>query len=229
LNNLGVIYAQQKQWGPALGMLDLAMQASPGNRTILDNAAELLAMLPPDQHGSAVAKRVSTRFTQQDGVLARQLDSEGLTRWGATWLDATQMQEVKKNEDRIKARLELLAQDYDKLAARRRDVERQIDVNDRSLDRINRDRSIVDPTTGNIVQLRPPSIYYELRRENERLVGEHRDINARMQEFPARERQIRQESPFPLYTGQLKLVGPEGTPLAGPTTRPTTRPAQLTT
>ncbi len=49
LNNLGVIAWKQKQAVGAVAIYDMAMQASPRHRQILDNTAEALNAVPPNQ------------------------------------------------------------------------------------------------------------------------------------------------------------------------------------
>ncbi|HEV8291838.1 MAG TPA: tetratricopeptide repeat protein, partial [Tepidisphaeraceae bacterium] len=154
LNNLAVIAFKQKQWMGALSLYDLAMQASPRNRTILDNVAEALNAVPPNERNGQQHQKAMKRFTEQDAELQKEMLKEGMYRWGANWVPEKQMEELKKAQEKIKEKLDAMRQDYDRLADRVREIDNRIDTNERSIARINRDNQRVDPN-GRIIYLRP--------------------------------------------------------------------------
>jgi hypothetical protein len=94
--------------------------------------------------------------------------------------------------------------------------DRKIDINDRTLERIYRDSVRLDPVTGQAVQLRLPSIYYDLKRENDQLIHEQEVITGKMEGFRERAQKIRQELPIPAFTGVQRMIEDEGTPLVAP-------------
>ncbi|HEV8379352.1 MAG TPA: tetratricopeptide repeat protein [Tepidisphaeraceae bacterium] len=234
LNNLAVIAFKQKQWMGALALYDLAMQASPRSRVILDNVAEALFGTPREQQNGANYQKAQKRFQEQDAELQKQMQLQGLYRWGATYVPAAQMEELKKAQEKIKEKLDALRQDYERLADRVREIDSRIDTNERSIARINRDNQRVDPN-GRIIYLRPPSIYYELKRENDSLKDEKVQVLNKMEGFQDKALRIQQDTPVPQFTGSQKIIETEGTPLAvatkpgdkkGPATQPATRPVR---
>lgn len=232
LNNLAVILSQQKQAMRALVLYDQAMQASPGNRQILDNVAEALEAIPQEQHKNSVYTRAAKRFAEQDAELAKEMQKEGLYRWGSSWIDAKQMEEVKAAQAKVKEKLDQLVADYDRIKERVKEIETQIDLNDRTMQRIRNDSQRYDRRDGGgvrVVRLPLPSIYYDMKREQDKLEIEQDGLLAKLQTFADKERAIRQDVPVPQFTGKQRIVETEGTPLAAvdikksPATRPATR------
>jgi len=234
LNNLAVIAWKQRQQMGALTLYDLAMQATPRSRVILDNVAEALEGVPANQRSGQQYQKALKRFQEQDAELQKEMQLQGLYRWGATYVPAAQMDELKKAQEKIKEKLDALAQDYQRLADRVQEIDNRIDTNERSISRINRDNQRVDPN-GRIVYLRPPSIYYEMKRENDSLKDEKVQVLGKMEGFPDKALRIQQETPIPQFTGSQKIIEVEGTPLAvaskpgdkkGPATQPATKPVK---
>jgi tetratricopeptide (TPR) repeat protein len=239
LNDLAVIAWKQKQQMAALALYDLAMQATPRSRAILDNVAEALNGIPKEQRNAAAYTKALKRFTEQDSELQKEVQQQGLYRWGATYVPAAQMAELKKAQEKIKEKLDAMAQDYDRLTDRVREIDNRIDVNERSISRILRDSQRVDPN-GNVVNLRPPSIYYEMKRDNDRMRDEKVSLLDKMEGFQEKAMRIQQDTPVPQFTGQQRIIEVEGTPLAvakgGPEGKkgaatqpanPTTKPSKI--
>jgi predicted nuclease with TOPRIM domain len=155
-----------------------------------------------------------------------------LYRWGATYVPAAQMDELKKAQEKIKEKLNALAQDYERLGDRVREIDSRIDTNNRSITRINNDSQRVDPN-GRVITLRPPSIYYELKRENDSLRDERVSVLNKMEGFQEKALRVQQDTPIPQFTGAQKMIEVEGTPLAvggkagkGAATQPATKPVK---
>ena len=230
LNNLAVIAFKQRQWMAALTFYDLAMQGAPRSRVILDNVAEALNAVPPNERNGPQYQKALKRFGEQDADLQKEMQKEGLYRWGANWVPADKMDELKKAQEKIKEKLEALRQDYDRLSDRVREIDDRVDTNNRSITRINNDSQRVDPN-GRVIYLRPPSIYYELKRENDTLRDEKVSTLNKMDGFQEKALRIQQDTPIPQFSGSQKIIEVEGTPLAmakggkaGPATQPATRP-----
>ncbi len=166
------------------------------------------------------------------------MEQQGLYRWGAAWVPQAQMAELKKAQEKVKEKLDLLAEDYERIGDRIREIENRLDTNDKTLGRILRDGQRVDPN-GNVINLRPPSIYYEIRRENDRLKDEKVELITKLEGFEEKALRIQQDVPVPQFTGQQRIIEVEGTPLVvpgqkkagaatqpvGATTRPVNQPA----
>jgi len=213
LNNLGVILWQQKQPLGAVAFYDLAMAAAPRNRQILDNVAEALSALRESDREMQTAKRAARRFIEQDAELQKELAQQGLHRWGATWVTAEKLAEIKAAQEKIKLKIEQLRQEYEKIRDRIAEIESRIDANERTMRRIVIDRTVVDRTTGGVIQLPLPGLYYDLRRENRNLLDDRAELLAKLDTFAERVRAVEQESPVPAYTGLHRLIEVEGTPL----------------
>jgi Tfp pilus assembly protein PilF len=227
LNNLAAIAWKQKQQAQAIAMYVQAMQASPRNRQILDNVAEALHAAPQELRNSANAKKAEAIFKEQDAELQKQLEQEGLFRWGSTYVNKAQYEEAMKAQEKVQAKLQQLDQEYRRVEARLREIERTIGLNEESMLQIDRERSRIDPATGRYIRLGRPSIYYDLKRENDKLQLEERDLLGKLDGYHDKARAIEQESPHPQYSGTQRLIEAEGTPLVaakGPATKPVTAP-----
>jgi len=116
-----------------------------------------------------------------------------------------------------------------------REIDNRVDTNNRSISRINNDSQRVDPN-GRAITLRPPSIYYELKRENDSLRDEKVGVLNKMDGFQEKALRVQQETPIPQFTGSQKIIETEGTPLAmaskpgekkGAATQPATKPVRI--
>lgn len=213
LNNLAVLNTRQKQAMGAVALYDMAMLALPRNRQILDNTAEALNAVSKNQRDVQTYKNAKRHFDEQDADLQKELAKDGLVRWGSGFVPQSQMDELKKAEEKIKDKLDALTQEYDKINDRIQAIDETIVSNDRSLDRIRRDSTVYDATTNRTVQLRYPNIYYDIRRESERLRKEQQGLAEKLDTFAEREMRIRQTAPVPQYTGLQRMIEVEGTPL----------------
>lgn len=226
LNNLAVVSFRQNQQLPALNYFDQAMLAAPADRTILDNVAEALHALRDDQQKSAVARKVTRRFEDQDVILAAEMQKQDLYRWGATWVSKAQFDELKKAESAIAGRIDQLKVEFDTLTREIDSLERQIEATDRNIKRIEADSYFVD-TNGNFVRLPLPALYYDEQRRLQSLRSQRAQSLAQQKVLQQQARRVEEDLPIPRYSGTQKLIGPEGTPVddspAGASTRPASR------
>lgn len=226
LNNLAVIAWQQRQQPLAIGLYDLAMQASPVNQRILDNVAEVLNALPDQQKQSAAARRLSQHFEQQDRALQRQMADRGLTRWGATWLDGDKMTKVQEEQEKIKQQVGALAADYQTSQDKVQQIDARIEANKDAMTEINRDRTY-RRADGTLAQRPIPSIYYDLKRENDTLESQRTLELERQAQLNQRAILLKQQTPNPAFTGTQRIIEAEGLPAAPPTSAMPTEPPTL--
>jgi tetratricopeptide (TPR) repeat protein len=126
LNNLAVILFRQKQYAGALALYDQAMNASPGNKDILNNVAEALDALPETEQNGPAAKKIMRRFTEQETKLGKEMNAQNMYRWGATWVTQEQMTELQAHEREIKDRLDQLAAQFDSQKITIADIEKNL-------------------------------------------------------------------------------------------------------
>jgi tetratricopeptide (TPR) repeat protein len=146
LNNLAVVLARQNQHPASLNFYDQAMLASPRDKELLNNVAEAVYMMPDNVHGTAVAQRVLRRFTEQDEELSRELERQGVHRWGATWVTSEQLEQLKQAEREAKDKLDQLASEFDAVKVRITNIERDIEENERAMRRLETSAYVVTST-----------------------------------------------------------------------------------
>jgi Tfp pilus assembly protein PilF len=225
LNNLGVILFRQNQIAGAMGFYDQAMQSSPRNKQVLNNVAEALNAMTEDQLKTQIAQRAARRFTEQDQDLAKDLLQQGLHRWGATWVTADQLDELRQAEQAVRNQLDDLSAQFETTKVRIANIDRDIDENTRAMSRYNAG-GYVRGLDGQLYQATPPAGYYTLKDDNDKLARERIEQAAKLDQLRQAAKEIQQKLPVPKYTGIQKLFDIEGTPILPPSP-PASKPATL--
>jgi tetratricopeptide (TPR) repeat protein len=220
LNNLAVIAARQNQWPAALSLYEQAMVASPQNRQVLDNVAEALNSLPENQRNLPILQKVAKRFGDQDLALAAKLQQQGLYRWGATWVDNKQLEELKKAEQDMRTKLDALSAEFDTIKTRINNIDREIGDNERAMRDITASRYYGRYYERTVL----PSRYYDLEAENQKLHKDRDEQSAKLEDLRNQARTIQKSYPIAKYSGTQKLIEAEGAPVSLPTA-PTSQPA----
>ena len=215
LNNLGVILSRQNAHAASIGMYDRAMQASPGDRQVLDNFAEAFNALPQDTRKQPIVQKGLNRFLEQDEILQREMAAKGMFRWGSTWVDQRQLDELKIAEEKIKARLDQLAADYDAAQGRINTIDQDIAANNQAMQRLQANRYTRD-VTGRTATADLPQRYYDLENDTAKLVTERKQQEQKKQQLRAAAKDVEKQVPTPRYTGTQKLIETEGTPIKVP-------------
>jgi len=231
LNNLAIIAIRQNQWPQALAFYDQAMQASPQNKELLDNVAEALYAIPENQRNLPITQKVTKRFGDQDLALAAKLQPQGLFRWGATWVNAQQLEELKKAEREMRDKLDALSADFDATKVHIAKLDRDIEDNERAMRRLQ-SSSYVYGSDGIPYRTALPSTYYDLERDNDKLKKDRDDQYAKLDDLRQQARNMQKTYPIPKFTGSQKLFDADSAPVALPTmpgtqpatTQPATRP-----
>ncbi len=215
LNNLAVILARQNQPAASMGMYDRAMQAEPLNRHILDNVAEGFYALSPSERKAAIVQRALKRFLEQDEQLQQEMANRGQFRWGATWVNQQQLDELKAAEVKIKGRLDQLAAEFDAVQARMNTIVQDVESNNRTMRNLESQRYGRD-AAGQLVTGDLPPRYYDVQADTAKLEAEHKQQALKMQQLRAAARDVEKQLPTPRYTGSQKLIETEGTPIQVP-------------
>ena len=226
LNNLGVVLSRQNAHAASIGMYDRAMQASPGDRQVLDNFAEGFNGLPQETRKQPIVQKALKRFLEQDEILQREMSAKGLFRWGSTWVDQRQLDELRVAEEKIKARLDELAAEYDAAQARINTIDQDIAANNQAMQRLQAARYTRD-VTGRTATADLPQRYYQLQDDTVKLQTERKQQEQKMQQLRAAAKDVEKQVPTPRYTGTQKLIETEGTPIKVPG-EPEAPPAQAT-
>jgi tetratricopeptide (TPR) repeat protein len=228
LTNLAVVQWRQKQYAAAMANFDLAMQAAPVDRPVLDDVATALQQWPAGLVKPPVVTRAEIRFHDQDAKLADRLAPMGLHRVGATWVDIRDGQQVVARQLQAEAQLDSLAGEFDRAVNRIKQIDQSAAATADQMHRIEAQTLIVDPQTGVQVQLPLPPVYGNLARDLQRM---SRDRGAEVGRLDVikRQAQVIQSGRLELQgVGALRLIGPEGTPFKPPVPQaapPATRPA----
>jgi len=228
LNNLDVVMSRQNQTPAALNQYDRAMIVSPSDRWVLTNVAEVLYSIPEEMRKNDIVRRAQRRFDSQIVTLEDRLAADGLYRWGATWVNAADLEKLKAVETANKAKLDALAVDFDAVQADMTRITQSITDNQSTLRRIESE-SVRYDANGQLIRLAYPPVYYEIVRDNQKLTAERAADITKLEQIRTQAKAIQNKLPTPRYTGVQQIVGVEGAPIvaiaAGPTTAPTTSPS----
>lgn len=214
-NNLAVVLVRQNQVPRAVLVLGNALRDAPDTKSLLDNAAELIELVPVDERETTVYATLRQRFDQQDAVLAARLGGQGWFRSGAKWIDADTHAAREAQRKEVMEKIDALEADYNVTSQRIAGVEANIARAQISLAdmRANSLRRLDD---GRIIQLPLPDVYYEIEREVQADERDRVTLSNRLGVLQQEALQVRAELPTPLYSGELELIGADGVPVTLP-------------
>lgn len=221
LVNLAAINIQQDRHPRALTFLAEAMAAQPGNREILDNVAEALNLLPEKVAQARAGEQARQLFLSQDAALRRQMGERGLYRWGSTWVEREQLDQLQTIEREINQKVEALQSQYLRLQGEVASIERRFEENKKYMARLEQARTYVDEK-GRVFQRPLPPEYFEAQRDQQDLTLEREAKLNEMNRLDAQAAQERARFPTPPYKGRLEPIGEDGVPVRLPGETPTT-------
>ena len=224
LNNLAVVLARQNQHAASLNTYDQAMTTSPRNKDLLNNVAESIYGMPDSVRDTPVWNRALRRFTEQDEDLARELEKDGIHRWGATWVTSEQLEQLKQAEREAKDKLDQLASEFDAVKVRISNIDREIDENERAMRRLETSAYVRD-INGQIWQSALPPVYGQLQDDNRKLQAERSQQFVQLDKLREQAKAVNRNLPVPKYTGIQRMMDETHAPVIGPAPAPTTAPA----
>jgi chromosome segregation ATPase len=175
---------------------------------------------------------VLRKFNEQDTVLAKDLATQGLHRWGATWVTSAQLESLHAAEQASKEKLDAMSADFDAVKVRISNIEREIKEDNDSMRRIEA-TSYVRDVNGNLGQAVLPSTYRDLQDEVSRLQRERTEQYVKLENLRQQAKAVDQDLPVPKFSGTQRLMDENSAPVivpgastARPTTAPTTAPAR---
>jgi tetratricopeptide (TPR) repeat protein len=215
LNNLAVITWRQKSFVIAMNYYDQAMMSAPVSKEILDNVAEAINGVPPESQTAPVVLQAVRLFAEQDATLQKLAAAQGMYRWGATWVTAKQLEELKADEARVKQELAALQAQFDAIQQKLSQIDTSIAQNQIELDRLAAQSVYVD-RNGNTVQMPLPDQYYALKRDNDSLTAQKQPLQQQQAALQGKAKQAQSEIPVPKFTGVQQIIGVDGTPVHDP-------------
>jgi tetratricopeptide (TPR) repeat protein len=215
LNNLAVISWRLKSYVAAMNFYDQAMMASPLSKDILDNVAEALNALPERTREAAAVQRAAATFATQDTELQKRAADQGWFRWGANWVTAKQLDDLKAAAAKIQQQIDRLSQQFDALAAKIADLDKEIDDDSRQMHRFEASSTVIDPN-GNTIQLPLPQIYYDLKNDVDKLTVGKKDLQNQQEALRAQAKTVQQGLPTPRFSGAQQIIGLDAVPARDP-------------
>ena len=193
---------------------DKALIAASLHRTILDNMAEALHVLPEELRSGAAVKKVVRHFNDQELLLQQQMAAQGLYRWGANWVSKTDFETLRAAEKEVRVKLEKLEGDYVALGQRITRLSDDIASAERTVARMESD-SIAYDASGRIIRVPLPRSYYDFIRDVNSMKAERTQRREEQETMRRQGKQLAQSLPIPQYTGIQRLIEWEGTPIFG--------------
>jgi tetratricopeptide (TPR) repeat protein len=144
LNNLAVILWRQNQQMAAIGAYFQAMQAMPLNKELLNNVAEALNALTDEQRKSPLAQKAIKLWTEQDTQLQQQMMTQGLYRWGASWVDKAQFEKLQVAEKEVKEKIAKLESEFADAQAKVETIDAQARQNRDAMRYMEQQRVVTD-------------------------------------------------------------------------------------
>jgi tetratricopeptide (TPR) repeat protein len=213
LNNLAIVLYRQAQQLAALKLYDQSIQLAPLNRDLLDNVAEALQALSDEQRNTAIAMRLQQDFLVQDQQLQAILAKGGLYRWGATWVDAVQLQHLQEVQKDVDRQLADLQQEMDGYKDRMEQIQRLVADDQQQMVQLAALQPYFTDAKGQVYQLPPPQQYYDLQGNIGRMQVEYGQLRGKLKQYDQRAKKINQQLPIAKYTGNQTPIGIEGMPV----------------
>jgi tetratricopeptide (TPR) repeat protein len=224
LNNLAVIAWRQKSFVIAMNYYDQAMMSAPEAKEILDNVAEALNVVPSENQAAPVVLQAVKLFAEQDAILQKLAAAQGMYRWGATWVTAKELEELKADEARVKQQLDVLQQQMDVVQQKLGQIDAEIDQNQVQMDRLSAQSVFVD-RYGNVIQMPLPDQYYALKRDSDALTASKQPLLQQQNALQKKVADVQAQIPVPKFTGVQQLIGVDGTPMHDPSSMGATTPS----
>jgi tetratricopeptide (TPR) repeat protein len=214
LNNLAVIAWQLGVPQAATGFYDQAMRASPVAPPILDNVAEALAALSPQDLASPLAQQMANDFRRQDALLQARRAKDGLFRWGSGWVTAEQLTKFTAEAGNFTHQLVDVEDQIEAVQKRIGDIDSEAGKNTRIMHRMEANAANTQPL-GIAIQMQMPDSYYQLSDDNQKLAQDKTVLQSQQDTLRAQMKQTQDQqrnSASRKFTGQQHIFGVEAAP-----------------
>jgi tetratricopeptide (TPR) repeat protein len=210
LNNLAVVLYRQKQFPSALGYYDQALLAMPANTQILDNVIEAMNSLPDADRQAVIAQRLAKLAADQDATAQKTMAAKGLHRWGSTWIDQSQSDQIQAAQQTIGRQVSNLQTQISALDQQLVSMRTTVDQNTILMQQIQASSIARDPNTGNVIFLAYPPEYYTMLNTNSNLYGAIQSGQSREANLNQEITKVQQQPlPVPKFTGVQHMMGPD--------------------
>lgn len=214
LNNLAVILYRNNRFGQAVYEYDQALTAAPLNRQIIDNIAEALHAMPAPDLATPGAKLLQQHFARQDAALQPIMAKQGLSRFGAKWVNKQQLQQIQTAQKLVQDQLTALQAQQTQTNAQIAAIDVQIAADTKQQQSIASSSYILDPNTGRMAYVSYPPEYYQLGQDITQLKAQRQASAAKMNQIGNEMRATQTQLPIQPYTGVQQIIGEEGTPIS---------------
>ena len=117
-----------------------------------------------------MVQKATRHFTEQDTALQQQMAQLGWYRWGSTWVDRTQLAQLKAAEDQVQKKLEALNTDFQTTTKKIKSIDDDIDDNTRRMRTIE-NSSYTRDAQEITFRLPLPARYYDYDSDNKKLAA----------------------------------------------------------
>ena len=229
LNNLAVIIWRQKGYLGALTFYDRALMAAPDSHEIIDNVAEVLHLLTPEQAKSQQAQKLMRHFKEISDTLEKKMAQQGKYRWGSSWVDEKQMKDIEQKQKEVKDQMQKMDAQFAADQQQIRDLERQAAGLQDAMNTMQL-QSVQTTPDGRQVQFPLPPAYFQLSQQLATLRQQQGRIQAEINQLRSQAVDVQKKMPEPVFTGIQRIIDADGMPLPAPPqgAAPATQPATLT-
>lgn len=222
--NQAAIAAHFKRWTNAIPLFEKAMSLAPGQPEILNGVTEFLRMVPEANRRNIAFDRLLATYNSQEAMLAAEMAKKGLYRFGSTWAGQDKLDEMKAKQDAFEEKKKAMQAEYDASQDRIKQLASSIERIDVQLGQIERDRLYRDPTTGRVLYMPRPQIYYDLTNERDRYTRDIQSEKAKGEDLKRQAKDLESQSPTPPFSGSVQTIGEAGVPIVLPADAPEAPP-----
>jgi len=212
VNNLAVLQWRQNATAIALTNFQRAMAEMPLNSVIHDNVAEVMNALPADTRETAPARKLQAQFQQDEPKLQAAMQESGWYRWGAAWVTADQLQQLRDEQAKIQTQLDDLSRDFDQTQGNIDAIDDRIAVNNQTMARLEA-TSWARDDQGRAVRLPYPQSWHDANRDNDAMTLRRKREVARLDALKHQAQDVKSRMTIPPYSGRQRLLDEQFTPV----------------
>ena len=212
LNNLAVAQWQQNASGIAMTNFQKAMTAMPVSVVIHDNVAEVLNSLGADARETPPMRKLQAQFQQDEPRLQAVMQAAGRYRWGATWVSAAELQQLRDEQAKIQTQLDDISRDFDLTQGDIDAIDDRIAVNNQTMSRLEA-LSWARDDQGRSVRVPYPQDWHDARRDNDAMDLRRKRELARLDTLRRQAQDVKSRLAIPPYSGKQQILDEQFIPV----------------